>query len=74
MSIIVNVDVMMAKRKMSSNELAEKASLLCQAEIVQVCNDAIKGSLLSGESVTEDMISALLGERLGVYKVDQKVS
>ena len=58
----------------ASNELAEKASLLCQAEIVQVCNDAIKGSLLSGESVTEDMISALLGERLGVYKVDQKVS
>lgn len=58
----------------ASNELAEKASLLCQAEIVQVCNDAIKGSLLSGESVTEDMISALLSERLGVYKVDQKVS
>ena len=58
----------------ASNELAEKASLLCQAEIVQVCNDAIKGSLLSGESVTEDIISALLGERLGVYKVDQKVS
>ncbi len=27
MSIIVNVDVMMAKRKMSSNELAEKIGI-----------------------------------------------
>ena len=41
---------------------------------MQIGNDAIKVSLLSGESVTEDIISALLGERLGVYKVDQKVS
>ena len=58
----------------TSDELAEKASLLCQAEIVQVCNDAIKGSLLSSEPITEETLSTLLGERLGVYKVDQKVS
>lgn len=58
----------------ASEELAEKAALLCQAEIVQVCNDAIKGSLLSGESITEEMLASLFDERLGVYKVDQKVS
>ena len=58
----------------AADELAEKAALLCQAEIVQVCNDAIKGSLLSGEPVTGDILSTLVDERLGVYKVDQKVS
>lgn len=57
----------------ASDELAEKASLLCQAEIVQACNDAIKGSLLSGKPVTEDTLSTLLFERLSVYRVDQKV-
>lgn len=58
----------------ASDELATKASLLCQAEIVQVCNDAIKGSLLSGTAVTEDELKTLLDERLGVYEIDQKVS
>ena len=57
----------------ASDELAEKASLLCQAEIVQACNDAIKGSLLSGKPVTEDTLSTLLFERLSVYRVNQKV-
>lgn len=57
----------------ASDELAGKASLLCQAEIVQVCNDAIKGSLLSGDPITENILSLLFDERLGVYEIDQKV-
>lgn len=46
---------------------------LCQAEIVQVCDDAIKDSLLGGGKVTETGLLALCDERLGFYGAGRRV-
>jgi SpoVK/Ycf46/Vps4 family AAA+-type ATPase len=56
----------------ATDALAEKASLLCQAEIVQVCNDAIKGSLLSDEPITEGILMSFVDERFGIYDTGDK--
>lgn len=57
-----------------SEKLAERMSGLCQAEIVQVCDDAIKDSLLVGGDVTEDALLVLCDERLGLYGAGRWVS
>lgn len=51
-----------------SAELGSRMAGLCQAEIVQVCDDAIKGALLDGGDVTEEALLELCDERLGFYK------
>ncbi len=52
--------------------LAEKASLLCQADIVRVCNEAVKTKLLTGTPLSMEELSRLFDERLDVY-VDHRV-
>lgn len=50
-----------------SNLLIEEASGLSHAEIVRVCDDAIKNSILSGNKISEKNLSTLLRERKTVY-------
>lgn len=50
-----------------SNLLIEEASGLSHAEIVRVCDDAIKNSILSGNEISEKKLSTLLRERKTVY-------
>lgn len=57
-----------------SERLAERMAGLCQAEIVQVCHDAIKDSLLGGGDVTEAGLLALCDEQLGLYGTARRAS
>ena len=50
-----------------SNLLIEEAAGLSHAEIVRVCDDAIKNSILSGNKISEKNLSTLLRERKTVY-------
>ena len=52
MSIIVNLDVMMAKRKMSSNELAQKIGITTANLSILKTN---KGKAISGTGIAEDV-------------------
>lgn len=59
----------------ASSSLAEQMSRLCQAEIVQVCQDAIKESLLEGgDHIDEGKLSVLCDERISLYSADQQAS
>ena len=59
----------------ASSSLAERMSRLCQAEIVQVCQDAIKESLLEGdEHIDDGRLSSLCDERISLYSADQQAS
>lgn len=51
-----------------SPEIVKAAEGLSHAEIVRVCDDAIKNSILSGEYITNKIIISLLNERRDVYK------
>jgi SpoVK/Ycf46/Vps4 family AAA+-type ATPase len=57
-----------------SEKLAKHMVRLCQAEIVQVCDDAIKDSLLGEGDVTEARLLALCNQRLGFYDAGKRVS
>ena len=50
-----------------SDTLIHDAKGLSHAEIVKVCEDAIKSSILNSRSITKEEISALLHERKTVY-------
>ena len=50
-----------------SDTLIHDAKGLSHAEIVKVCEDAIKSSILNSRSITKEGISALLHERKTVY-------
>lgn len=50
-----------------TKELIEAATGLSHAEIVKVCNDAIKTSILDDKSITQNSIICLLKERHSIY-------
>lgn len=50
-----------------SSELIEKSIILSHAEIIRVCDDAIKGSILDNREITESKLLSLINERLTVY-------
>ena len=59
----------------ASSSLVGHMSKLCQAEIVQVCQDGIKESLLEGdERIDEGRLSSLCDERISLYSADQQAS
>lgn len=51
-----------------SNRLVEAATGLSHAEVSRVCEDAVKGSILNGESLTEQQILNLIVERRTIYQ------
>jgi SpoVK/Ycf46/Vps4 family AAA+-type ATPase len=51
-----------------SEELVNQAVHLSQAEIVKVCDDAIKQSILYDQSISEMELKSLITERLSAYK------
>ena len=50
-----------------TDRLESQADTLCQAEIIRVCEDAIKRSILSDLVITEDTLLALINERRTAY-------
>lgn len=50
-----------------TNKLIKAASGLSHAEIVKVCDDAIKNSILNGNSMSQEDIIRLLDERHSIY-------
>lgn len=50
-----------------SEQLLDKASLLSHAEIIRVCDDAIKISILGNSSVDESILSNLIFDRIAAY-------
>lgn len=50
-----------------SPSMVDAAGHLCQAEIVRICDEAIKSSILTGAKVSEEMLIRLLQERHEVY-------
>ena len=50
-----------------TNKLIKAASGLSHAEIVKVCDDAIKNSILNGNSMSQEDIIHLLDERHSIY-------
>lgn len=50
-----------------TNKLVNKAKMLSQAEIVQICNDAIKESILNDNRISEKQLQNLIEERISIY-------
>jgi len=55
------------ERFIITNTLISHAESLSQAEIIRVCEDAIKKSILNNSSITEDVLMALIKERKNAY-------
>ncbi|MGY0353533.1 AAA family ATPase [Enterococcus avium] len=47
--------------------LIEKSKILSQAELVKICDDAIKDSILYDRKITEEQLLNLVDERRGIY-------
>lgn len=52
---------------LASEQLIDKAISLSHAEIIRVCDDAIKISILENSSVDESMLSKLIFDRIAAY-------
>lgn len=50
-----------------SQRVIEKAKTLSHAEIMRVCDDAIKGSIIEGMPIDNTRLFSLLDERIGAY-------
>ena len=50
-----------------TDTLISKATSLSQAEIIRVCEDAIKKAILSNSRITEDGLITLINERVSAY-------
>ena len=50
-----------------SDRLLDASTGLSHAEIIRVCDDAIKSSILSDESITENQLLLLIDERIKAY-------
>lgn len=50
-----------------TSELINSANSLSQAEIVRVCDDAIKDSILDGVPINQSGLISLINERHGIY-------
>ena len=55
------------KKFVVTSALISHAESLSQAEIIRVCEDAIKKSILNNSSITEDVLMALIKERKNAY-------
>lgn len=51
----------------ATNSLIQKAIGLSHAEIIRVCDDAIKNSILTNSSINDAQIAKLLDERIAAY-------
>lgn len=51
-----------------TQELIKAANALSQAEIVRVCDDAIKDSILDGVPINQSRLTSLINERHSIYK------
>lgn len=51
----------------ATNSLIRKAIGLSHAEIIRVCDDAIKNSILTNSSINDAQIAKLLDERIAAY-------
>lgn len=56
---------------MVSEKLLNESSGLSHAEIIRVCDDAIKSSILSDERITERQLLALIDERIKAYGTEE---
>lgn len=56
---------------MVSEKLLNESSGLSHAEIIRVCDDAIKSSILSDERITERQLLALIDERIKAYSTEE---
>lgn len=54
-----------------STATATGLSQLCQADIVRICEDALKRSLLTGSPLTDDLFRQLCADRQAIYDADQ---
>jgi len=50
-----------------SDDLVEKAQALSHAEIIRVCDDAIKNSVLASEPINQKQLVSLINERITAY-------
>lgn len=50
-----------------SQELIERSNMLSHAEIIKVCDDAIKTSILQSTRISENQLKMLIAERSAVY-------
>ena len=56
---------------MVSEKLLNESSGFSHAEIIRVCDDAIKSSILSDERITERQLLALIDERIKAYSTEE---
>ena len=56
---------------MVSEKLLNESSGLSHAEIIRVCDDAIKSSILSDERITERQLLAMIDERIKAYSTEE---
>lgn len=56
-----------------ADDTAVELSQLCQADITRLCEDAVKESLLSGSSLSDELFQRLCTDRLSVYAGEEKV-
>lgn len=54
-------------------ETAAELSQLCQADITRLCEDAVKESLLTDSSLSDEIFQRLCADRLSVYFSEKKV-
>ena len=55
----------------ASDTLIDMAMVLSHAEIIRVCDDAIKHSILNGADITEQLITLLINERTSAYSMKE---
>lgn len=53
---------------------AAELSQLCQADITRLCEDAVKESLLTDSSLSDELFQRLCADRLSVYNSEEKAS
>ena len=54
-----------------ADSLIKQASTLSHAEIIRVCDDAIKSSILQSSKITEKQLTRLIDERISAYSVKE---
>lgn len=54
-----------------TDTLVEQASALSHAEIIRVCDDAIKTSILQSSKITEKQLTRLIDERISAYSAKE---
>lgn len=55
-----------------SDTTAAELTQLCQADITRLCEDAVKSSLLTDSSLSDELFQRLCADRLSVYNSEEK--